>query len=356
MTVRVYRSSDASAPTLTGQVGSLTALLDAVLVNGYGTQAAAGWSIAYTTTNKRAYQQNTTGSNNPSGLLLYVDDTGIISGSGAREASVCGFETMSAITPVGTGQFPSTAQATSGLLYVRKSNTADATARNWTAVANGQTLYLFVESGDYTVPLGALCFIFGDFKSYKTSDQYAVFIMARQTANVGGPGANTQFDPLQLLGGQNAISLNNRMFGHYVCRSWTALGGSVQCMKTTDYIRVGGVSGGWISDTSTTVGTGETWTSGRNNTGAQLMTPNGPDGSLHVAPIYIGHSYSLRGYLPGLWALLQDRPLLHNDSLTIASGALNGKTLLCQQFPACISNNQSSDYGEILVETSDTWT
>jgi hypothetical protein len=34
MTVRVYRSTDASAPVLTGQVGSLTALLDAVLVNG----------------------------------------------------------------------------------------------------------------------------------------------------------------------------------------------------------------------------------------------------------------------------------------------------------------------------------
>jgi hypothetical protein len=61
MTVRVYRSTDASAPVLTGQVGSLTALLDAILVNGYGALTAAGWTIAQTTTNKRGYKQNTTG-------------------------------------------------------------------------------------------------------------------------------------------------------------------------------------------------------------------------------------------------------------------------------------------------------
>jgi hypothetical protein len=69
MTVRVYRSTDASAPVLTGQVGSLTALLDAVLVNGYGALSAAGWTIAQTTTNKRGYKQNTSGSNNTAGMV-----------------------------------------------------------------------------------------------------------------------------------------------------------------------------------------------------------------------------------------------------------------------------------------------
>ena len=41
MTVRVYKSTDGSAPVLTGQAGSLTTLLDAVLVNGYGAATAA---------------------------------------------------------------------------------------------------------------------------------------------------------------------------------------------------------------------------------------------------------------------------------------------------------------------------
>ena len=38
----VYRSDDAGAPNLTGAAGSLIAILDAVLVNGYGAKPAAG--------------------------------------------------------------------------------------------------------------------------------------------------------------------------------------------------------------------------------------------------------------------------------------------------------------------------
>ncbi|WP_297486902.1 MULTISPECIES: hypothetical protein [Pseudomonadota] len=38
MTVTIYSSKDASAPALTGIAGSLVAVLDACLVNGYGTK------------------------------------------------------------------------------------------------------------------------------------------------------------------------------------------------------------------------------------------------------------------------------------------------------------------------------
>ena len=37
----IYRSTDASAPVLTGEVGKLVDLLDACLVNGYGAKSAA---------------------------------------------------------------------------------------------------------------------------------------------------------------------------------------------------------------------------------------------------------------------------------------------------------------------------
>jgi hypothetical protein len=86
MTVRVYKSSDASAPVLTGAVGSLVALLDACLVNGYGALAAAGWTKAFTAANKGAYKQNLTGSNNASGMHLYVDDSGPGAGGVPRSA------------------------------------------------------------------------------------------------------------------------------------------------------------------------------------------------------------------------------------------------------------------------------
>jgi hypothetical protein len=61
----------------------------------------------------------------------------------------------------------------------------------------------------------------------------------------------------------------------------------------------------------------------------------------------------MRGYFPGLWISLHDRPLNHNDVVTVSSGSLNGKTLLCQQFNAW--NNSVSDFGVLFVETSDTW-
>ena len=50
MTVTVYRSTDASAPVLTGVAGAMKAVLDACLVNGYGAKAAAGWSAPFSAT------------------------------------------------------------------------------------------------------------------------------------------------------------------------------------------------------------------------------------------------------------------------------------------------------------------
>jgi hypothetical protein len=356
MTVRVYRSTDASAPVLTGQVGSLTALLDAVLVNGYGALTAAGWSINQTTTNKRGYKQNLTGSNNTSGMLLYVDDTGPGAG-GAREARVCGFETMSAITPTGTGQFPTAGQSSIGVgtVVIRKSNTADATARAWTIIANGQTIYLFIETGDVTSPLSAQAFMFGDFKAYKSGDQYAVMIMGRQTENAGS--GNNQYDPMQMVGGGTNITLNSKFFGHYVARSWSGLGGSVQVGKTIDMSKIGlgNLTGQWSADGQLLATAASNFTMGRNTSTAQLMTPNGPDGALWVSPVYIFHNYAFRGYMPGLWAPLHDRPFSHNDTMTLASGNLNGKSLLCQQFGAYL-NISTTDAGQCLVEYSDTWT
>lgn len=366
MTVRVYRSSDGSAPVLTGQVGSLTALLDAVLVNGYGTQTAAGWSINQTTTNKRGYKQNLTGSNNSSGMLLYVDDTGPGAGA-AKEARACGFESMSAITPAGSGQFPTSAQSTvgTGQLVIRKSATADATARNWTIVANGQTLYLFIESGDTTTPLACTTFCFGDFKSFKASDQFAVFIIGRTVEN-SGSSINDALHA-QSINSNNAIgpALNMSMYGHFVARHWTGNGGSIRVGRPTDISRAisscqnGQLTGSYnpsvAEGTQTQSINGVFVAMGRNASNYQWPSPNGPDGALALSPTWIGHNFGLRGYLPGLWTPLQDRPLGHNDTLTVAGGNLNGKSLLCQSIQAYINSVANGDSGQCIVETSDTW-
>jgi hypothetical protein len=291
-------------------------------------------------------------------MLLYVDDTGPGAG-GAREARACGFESMSAIAPTGTGQFPTAAQSSVGVgtVVIRKSNTADATARAWTAVANGQTLYLFIENGDITAPvLAAAPFIFGDFKSYKASDQYAVCIIGRTTENQ----SHAQYDPFQMVAANTSqiYNLNNSHFGHFIARHWTGVGGSQKCGKVTDMLKfcpsLGGAWGGWTSDAQTTVSNGYVSMGRAGSNPVGLPFPNGPDGSLWLSPVYLNHSFAIRGYLAGMWCPLHDRPLSHNDTFTVASGNLNGKSLLAQNIPFFLVS--VSDAAQVVVETSDTWT
>ena len=170
MTITFYKSTDASAPSLTGQVGSLVALLDAILVNGYGSQPAAGWTTAYTATNKRDYKQGS-GSN---GYYLDIDDSGP-GGGAAREARMRGYETMSALA-TGTQAFPTSAQSSFGVVC-RKSTTADSTARPWYCVADATCFHLFVDTGDNTAPNYSMAFSFGDIFSYKSSDTYNTVII-----------------------------------------------------------------------------------------------------------------------------------------------------------------------------------
>lgn len=124
MTVRYVRYDDVGAGNLTGQVGSAVAILDTELV-------AAGWTIAFTATNKRAYRNSTV---DGTGCYLRIDDTGSGTG-GAREFSGEVFATM---TNVDTGTDGT------GALWVRKSSLLDATARNWLIAADNQTVHFYV--------------------------------------------------------------------------------------------------------------------------------------------------------------------------------------------------------------------
>jgi hypothetical protein len=356
MTVRVYKSTDGSAPVLTGVAGSLVSLLDACLVNGYGAKTAAGWTINQTAANKRGYKQNLTGSNNASGMLLYVDDSAPTT---AKEARCCGFETMSAITPTGTGQFPASGQAgsiTGGFVGIRKSNTADATARPWVLVANGQSFYLFIESGDNTAPIGVTGFFFGDFKSYKTGDQYAVAIIGRCAEN--SSNSTTGGEVFSMLS-QNTIANINilaaSLIGHFMARRHTGIGGSVRFGVAIDIAKFSteGKGGSYTGEAQTSPTFG-THFIGRYAVPYPWQAPNPVDGALWMCPIYLCHEGAMRGYLPGLWAPLHDRPLAHGDSITVAAGNLNGKSLLAQAVICSVTTN-NFDSGLALVETSDTW-
>lgn len=133
MTPIIYRSDDSSAPTINGTAGSLEAALYAILVTGYGSKAAAGWTRTFSGTSKAVFRQG-------SGLQYYfrIDDTD------ARLARVRGYKTIADVDGTSsTNPFPTDGQISGGL-YFRKSITADSTARPWVCWATATNVYVVI--------------------------------------------------------------------------------------------------------------------------------------------------------------------------------------------------------------------
>ena len=259
----VYRSTDPSAPVLTGQAGALTALLKACLVDGYGAQVTAGWTSASSGTNARRFTQG--GGN---GFDVNVNDNGPGAGT-FKEARAVGEES------VGGNLFPTVVQLAAGII-IRKSATADGTARPWVLVADDRTFYLFVQTGDTAGVYEA--FAFGDLFSLLSADGYRTMIIGRVTEN----SALTTNDTLDLLENGGATPAN--LAGHYFARAFTQVGGAVQFGKHGD--------GNMAGATFVLQGT--------------MPFPNPTDGGLYLSRVYVVDNtttptHSRRGYLRGFY-------------------------------------------------------
>jgi hypothetical protein len=350
MTVITYRSTDASAPVLTGSVGTLLTVLDAVLVNGYGALSAAGWAKPFSNSGNIGCYKNS--AVDGTGFCLNVNDAGPGAG-GAREARITGFQTMSALS-TGTGQFPTQGQLAIGIgaLVCRKSTTADTTARAWTIIADDTVFHLFIETGDTVSPTATYAVTFGDIFAAKTSDPYRCAILGRNFENTNAPNA----DPMAILLTPSIAWFSSTIAGHYMAAHWTGVGGSIAVGKHVDQTKqcalIGqattGTSGATLGATLATNGSGI----GRNNFSG-LPYPNGPDGGLYLSPVWLHHTNCIRGYFKGLWAPLHDRPFNHNDTIS-GSGNLAGKSFLVQNI-MLYAPGGGFDNGQILIETSNTW-
>ena len=126
----VYRSTDTDAPVLTGIAGSLIAVLDACLVNGYTGKAAAGWTKAFSGTNKAAYKNNLADGGSEC-LVRVVDD-------GTDDARVASFSAFATMSDIDTGTFETKT------LYAYKSATNNSAARPWILVADGLTFHFYI--------------------------------------------------------------------------------------------------------------------------------------------------------------------------------------------------------------------
>lgn len=352
MTVQLYRWDDAGAPVLNGQSGSLVALLDAVLVNGYGSKAAAGWSIVQTTTNKRGYQQGP-GGNHPVGICLYVDDN---APNTQQEARVCGFETMTAITPTGTGQFPNGTQSNigAGYLTIRKSNSTNSDMRKWYIIADAHTFYLSTEPGDggqLAMPRGTI-FVFGDFKSFKTGDAYAQVIIGRTWDN-RGEGAMDMFSKGSQYNRDHTTS--SVVPGHFCSRHWNQLTVSVRSGKIAQSPFAENMDWSGPGDTIPDPNTRGYQSYGSAQYGRLAASyPNPVDGSMWLAPIYVTQA-GIRGYLKGMWAPQHFLPLNPGDTFTAASGNLSGKSFVAVNGTMRWQDNAWDVPTQVFVEFSDTW-
>lgn len=303
MTVTIYRSTDGSAPTLANSAGQLTTLLDAVLVNGYGAKAAAGWAIEYTGTNKRVYRA-------PSGtrLRLRVDDSG-----GSGFARVVGYESMSDVD-TGTAPFPTAAQVSGGLYWYY----ANGSARGWVIAATDRQVILHFQYDSTSTWTSGLGWYFGDLVSFKSGDAYHCVILGNNTAS-----ASTNLF-------QAAATPGSTVTGHYLARAYTQLGASLAVGKCVANMFPAGESG--------VVSGGTTYpdpVTGRVRLARwQLVEPSG-----------VAH----RGYFPGMWHLNHSTfgALANGDTISGTTGSdFDGKTVEFRM----LFNSRT-----FMLETTDTW-
>lgn len=286
----IYRSSDTSAPALAGTTGSLVALLDAILVNGYGSKAAAGWAKSFAGSSKAAYRA-------PTGNRHYlrVDDAGPGGGT-FKEARMTGYLTMSDVD-TGTGPFPTAAQGVGGVAMVvcRKSISADATARTWICLADARTFYLFIVSEGAAV-YNSFCF--GEFFNVAAVPAgFHSIIIGRDVEN-SATATNDRFDSLTAV--QSALA------GHFIPSSYSGSGNSRtagQCLPIA--------------------------ASSSNKFGI-LTYPNSPDGALYIQPVWVNDPVSviLLGRMRGLWTTSHTAASFPDGTTFSGSGDLAGKTFL----------------------------
>jgi hypothetical protein len=324
VTVRMYRSTDTSAPTLSGSVGDLVNLLDKCLVAGYGSQTAAGWSKPYTGTNKAAFQQGA-----GSGLLFRCLDDGSLT-AGAREATFRGFETMSDVD-TGTNAFPTTGQLAGGIL-LRKSDTADATTRQWIVLADARTAYVFVNSGASTAYIAAI--MLGDIKSVLPNDAYCAMLIGRVTSAAIDTITNETLDTDQLGAGSSTWSA---AAGHYIVRGYSLVAGSVQTGVTSSMTP--GVNS--VSAAFGSVG--------------MAPFPNPPDGAGYLGQLWVTDPTTtpvsnMRGYLRGCYTFFHLGNLCPGNAIYVGVDALAGRTFM--MLAPRTGRNANSMY---LMEISDTW-
>ena len=163
MTTKYYSSADSGAPVFAPNVpGSLIAILDAVLVNGYGSKSSLGWTIEYTDSNTRVYR-NSTSVAGSTGMYLYVDD------SNTSKTNLKAYKTMSDIN-TGTDQIPPSSTFGGKLIWYKDYDSTTGYNKNWSIIGDERTFYIGWQKIQSSSDIA--CEVAGDFISYVPSNSF----------------------------------------------------------------------------------------------------------------------------------------------------------------------------------------
>lgn len=214
----------------------------------------------------------------------------------AQNARVVGYEAMTGID-TGTGPFPTAAQVSGGA-YWTKSSTADATARGWVVAGDewGFTIYL----GGLSSGAGYAPW-FGDFLSRKAPDPYKCMLVAPASSVVGSGNSSSSL-----------MQSSQTPSGAWIARGVSGLGGSQGSVARQAFVP----------------GAGDGIYSG----GAGPAFPNPADNGLFLSAISIAETsptIALRGTVPGVYfaaANISTTVIAHRDTLT-GVDTLPGRTL-----------------------------
>lgn len=330
MTVRVLRSTDTDAPVLTGQTGTLLALLNACLVDGFGAKSPLGWTREFSESGSRAVFRND--SVGGSGQRIWVRDD--IS-THTRWARIYGAKEASAIDTL-TGMFPSqvTINTVNAGCCISKSATSDATVRPWVMIGDERTFILLIQTGEVA---NEWCGTYaGDIDSITGSDIFALFArwasgwtQAITSTNASPMTASAPVLSAEEFGTQNPYvtrtSQNSTMDGHIAEHPVSGQACPAMNRLAADgRSNIASQSGGYGS-AYPAVG------------GGILMAKN----QLVLGSSSVCHIGTQRG----VWSPLHNRPLSNNDTFS-GSGEFAGKTFEAFNL---------AQGGQLIIETSDTW-
>jgi hypothetical protein len=332
LTASIYSSTDAGAPALSGTAGSLTALLDAILVDGYGSgpglKSGLGWTKPYSGTNKRVYRNNpTTGT----GYHVRVDDSAAI--GNARHALVRAYETMSDVD-TGTGPTPTVAQLANGIIYP-KSTLLSSTARPWWVIGNERSVYLFIDINalgmDFAQP-----FFLGDYVSLRPGDVHNFMLSQAPLATWSGSSSDTVTYMLNVAGaGFGTAPVSSGAMG-YTGRNYAQAPGPVLLNGS---------------------GTPALTTSNISHGSSGAIYPFAVNNGLLYDHAYLNEFVNgPRGYLPGLYSPLHNRPFTDQYQFTDIVGQPAGTTFVAKNFRSRVSTGGfgQSD-GQVLFDTFNNW-